>query len=508
MSSIVDGLRDALRGFVTVFTGSVVARVLAMVGRILIIRALPPDEFGVIVLTFTVVSMVAEVAVIGIPQGVARTWTEKQSRGQQLDVLKTGILVSGVGGILAAGAVYLFSGTIAGVMDEPALEPLLVVFAAYVLVHPLALTVVGALRGLKQPVGATMASNVSPNAFSLVVFGAFSSVGLAYHGAVAYWLLIPAWTGLVGLWYLQREVDLRRLLDGPPDASTARGLVSFSWPLAIQGSITMVMTQVDVLFIGFFTNSGEVGLYKSVLPLAKITLVFLFSYVFLYLPLATEYYTDGDLGALKRFYQTSTKWIVSVTVPVSLLLAAFPADVIRVLYQAEYVDASTVLTILSLGLFLRVVAGPNAATIQSIDRTRVDLVSAAAGLATNVIFNLALVPTYGITGAAVATVLGFAAYNGVEIGIMYWSHGLHPFTTNVVKPLLVTGLAALALAIGLRGYGLGFVHLAAIGVALAGVQVAAVVLTGSLDPEDRLVVQQAESATGLDLEFLKRYIPE
>lgn len=508
MSSIEEGLADALRGFVTVFTGSIGGRVLAMLGRILIIRALPPNEFGLIVLAFTVVSIVAELAVVGVPKGVARTWTKKESRGEQLDVLKTGLIVSLFVAVLAAGVVYALRGTIARVMGEPALEGLLGLFAVYVLVHPVALTVVGGLRGLKRPRGATLANNVSPNAFSLGVFVLFSTVGLAYFGAIAYWLLLPVWSLIVGAVFLYREIDLPRLVSGLPDRSTSEELVSFSWPLAIQSGITIVMTQIDVLFIGHFLDSGDVGLYKSVLPLAKITLVFLFSYVFLYLPIATEYYTEGDIGSLKRFYQTSTKWLVFVTFPLSLVFALFPSDVIRVLYQTEYLGASTTLTILSLGLFLRVVGGPNAATIQSIDRTRVDLVSGAVGLSTNLLLNVVLIPMYGITGAAVATVAGFVAYNAVEISVMYWSYSLHPFTGNMVKPLVVTGGVGIGLATVLQGRGLGLVALGAVGGLVVAVQFGAVVLTRSIDPEDRLVVDRAEAATGVDLDVVRRFIPD
>jgi len=72
-------------------------------------------------------------------------------------------------------------------------------------------------------------------------------------------------------------------------------------------------------------------------------------------------------------------------------------------FGPEYTDGSLALVTLALGFFTHSVAGPNVNTLTAIGRTRIIMWDNLLAGVTNIALNFALIPEYGILGAAVAT---------------------------------------------------------------------------------------------------------
>jgi len=307
-------------------------------------------------------------------------------------------------------------------------------------------------------------------------------------------------------YYLHRELSIGRVVGRLPDAATVRELWSFSWPLAIGSSFFLLLSNVDVLMIGYFMEPRSVGFYRAIQPLRQVTVFVLGSFTFLFLPLATQYYDDGNLDALDRFYTISTKWIVAATFPLVLVFTLFAPEVVRAFFGVEYTPAAPALAVLTAGLFVRAIVGLNGDMTKAIDRPRIELYSVAVAVVVNVVLNVVLVPRYGIVGAAIGTVVGYAVYNALEVLMIYRSVGSHPFSANTVKPLIPTVLVALGAARLTADVQLGLVVLIGIGGFLSVIHLFSMVVTRSLGREDLLLFERFEERTGVDLERFKSMI--
>ncbi|GAA3867599.1 hypothetical protein GCM10022627_17850 [Haloarcula argentinensis] len=143
--------------------------------------------------------------------------------------------------------------------------------------------------------------------------------------------------------------------------------------------------------------------------------------------------------------------------------------------------------------------------VKAIDRPRIELFSGALGLLSNIILNFLLIPTFEISGAAIATVSGYIIYNGVELIWIYHLTGGSPFSVNIAKHIGVMSVLAILVS-GILPSPVGLVGLIAVGISLTLLQPVVLILTSSVDEADLDLVRQIESKTGKNLEIVKKIV--
>lgn len=506
MKSPSESFNTLLTGAGAVLIGTVIGRLLALLGQVFIVRSLTPETFGHIALAYTVALVATRIGMLGIPEGVVRFVSSRNGSHGGFDVLRSGILLALCGGVVSAAIVLVLRFELSAAMNDTELPGLLLYFVPYFLAYPVAQTVISGLRSRKRAVRATLTRDLVPYIGSLLVFGYLATAGLAEIGAVLYWVTVPAFMIVLGAYYLHKDFRVGKLLSAAPDTLTLRELWSFSWPLAVTGSFTMLLSHLDVLMIGYFLSAGSVGQYRAIQPLQQVTGFVLSAFVFLYYPLATEYFSAGAFGELNSLYSVSTKWIVAATFPPVLVLTFFSPDVVRVFFGPSYLPAAPALSVLVFGLFFRSLVGPSGSTVKAIDRPRVELLGSLSAVVINVLLNVLLIPRFGIVGAAVATAAGFFVFNGIEVLFVFRTTGGHPFARNNLKPLVPSLAVTVLLAYGLREQTLGLLVLVLLGVFLTAVYLISFLITGCLEEEDLVILEQLRDKTGLRLVGVERFI--
>lgn len=491
MSSALDSLEGLAKSAVVVFVASVIARALGLLGEVLVIRSLTPTAFGIVALAYTAVFTLSRLGLLGIPGAVARLMAAEDRVADQRAVLRSSYAIALGSGATLAVAVYLFRGAVAALMETARLSGLLVLFLPFLVAYPAARVSIAALRSRKQSTLAVVARDLGPRTASLGFFVVFVVFGRPFVGAVAYWVALPVVSVTLAASFLHRELPLGSLIDRRTDGWKVREVWSFSWPLAVGSSLVILMSNLDVLMVGYFLRSDAVGFYRSIQPLRQVTQFVLQSFRFLFLPMATEFYATGKLDELRQFYTVSSKWVAILTLPFVLVFSLFAGDVTRVFFGPEYTPAATALAVLTAGLFFNALVGPNGAMVKAIDSPRTEMYGAFAGVAVNVALNVLLIPRFGIVGAALATVAGFVVYNALEVASIYRATGAHPFSRHSFKPIVVTTGIAVALAWYAGRFDMSLPMLLGVGVTLTGVQGFAVLVTGSLQETDVELMRRA-----------------
>lgn len=501
MSGIQGSLTKLLRSAAIVFPVTVLARGLALGAEIVIIRSLSPSQFGTIAVAYTIALMLGRLALFGVPQGVTRYISEGITDSNQRLVAKHGLLIVVPIAAVASVLLLLFATHIGAVLNNDGIPRYLVFFVPFVLVFPLSRVAIAVLRARGRTVPAVLSKDLLSRIGGLALFATFAAAGAAELGAVAYWVILPFISLVATVYFVHRELGVNDVLMEAVNWSSLYNLWSFSWPLALSSSLILLFSNMDLLMIEYFLTSEAAGYYRSVQPLRQITQFVLSSFIFLYMPLATQYFSNGEIKLLSEFYKTSTKWITSLTLPLVVVFTVFADAVVTTFFGPEYLPASVALAVLVGGLFFNVLVGPNGATAKAIERPRIDLFAAAVGFVVNLGLNVLLIPRYGIVGAATATVVGYVTFNAVEVALIYRTIGSLPFSINQLKPLIPTILAGMLLR-ELLGHNFGLPELVAIGVFLSGFHLVSMVLTRSIDENDLDVVRQVETKLDREIPYL------
>lgn len=254
---------------------------------------------------------------------------------------------------------------------------------------------------------------IQADLFWFVLVSLIDQITLALSLAFAYW---------------RQKVDsfFRRF-----DLGTARAMLRNAWPLIIASIAVTLYMRIDQIMIKEMLGEREVGLYSAAVRLSEawyFVPVMLTASLFPAIVSGKKISQKIYLNRLQRLCTLLTWLAIAVALPMTFL-----SDwLVSLLYGHHYQDAGSVLAIHIWGavfVFLGVASG-SFFTLENY--TRKSLYRTVLGAAANVLLNLALIPRYGINGAAIATVLS-----------QFMANYLYDFFDRSTRDLFVIKIRAL-----------------------------------------------------------------
>lgn len=505
MTDRASELSALLSSAALVMVGGIVASAAKLGERVVVGRLLSPETYGEVSIGIALFTFATTFALAGCTQGVSRFVPRYDDAEDRRGVWVSGLAVTLSLALAFAAAMFLSAEFLAEQLFEAEVAVTYVRLLAVALPFVVGFRVaIAGVRGHENTVYYTAAHDLLDPLLRIGLIAALIVAGMGIVAAGVAYLLAAVVTFVVGHYLLSRLQPLR----GPFRTHT-RELVRFSAPLVVSTVVGVLLTRTDTLMLGYFRSSYEVGLYDAAYPLAGGLLVVLTAFGFLYLPMASRLDSEGERDEVDSIYATTTKWVYVVTFPAFVLLVVFPADAIRLVFGPEYTAAGQVLPILAVGFFVSAAAGRDRETLSAVGATTWIAVGNVAGLAMNVALNLLLIPRYGIVGASAASVTSLLTVHLVICGVLAVRYGITPFSPSAVRTYV--GLPAIVLPttvllspwITITALTL-FPFLVACGLA----SLVALAVVAGYEPDDRVVVDLVEDAAGIQIPFVRRWIPE
>ncbi|MFZ5479770.1 MAG: polysaccharide biosynthesis C-terminal domain-containing protein [Myxococcota bacterium] len=332
--------------------------------------------------------------------------------------------------------------------------------------------------------------DVRPRA--VVMFVAWPIAQLVGVGVLAHALglgVVGVMWAYVGAMAIGAALAVAMLLRARPRvASPAPGsltaLLAFSWPMWVQGMLMAAYTWADQVLLVGIRGPADGGVYGPVATLAPLFGLGLGALNGQLAPMIAERHAAGDVAAMERLYRTVARWAVVFAVPPLAVCVAVPEAVLQ-LWPNGSAEAATALRVTCAAQLACTAVGSVNYMLIMAGRQRETLINGVPALGLNLALSFALMPRYGVTGAALANGIAMATANGVGCWQVWRALGVHPFDRALLKPILagVPAAAAATLAIGLPRY-LDVVA----GAALALVTFGVVLRALGLDADDRGVI--------------------
>jgi len=198
-----------------------------------------------------------------------------------------------------------------------------------------------------------------------------------------------------------------------------------SWPLVLHGLLGLAIFNSDFLFLRVFRDSASVGYYAVAYLLVSFFLNLGVSYSMGLLPVLSRLRSVPE--AERRLHDNAMAQTFAGSLPVAIGGCLLAHQFIDLLFGRGYQPAALGLQILIWCIPVALFRNVAQAVLISHDRQGhlLRTVGVAAGL--NLLLNVMLIPRWGMTGAAVATVLTEAVRTVVVLG---YSRGTGlPFTS-------------------------------------------------------------------------------
>lgn len=271
-----------------------------------------------------------------------------------------------------------------------------------------------AARGRRAFVYHFLADQVSLPGVRLAVLAVGLALGFGLGAAAAGYAAGFAASALLGLAGAARLGLLDRRSE-PVPRSTLSDAVRFSAYRWAVDFLQVILLWADTVILGAFYPPRVPGVYAVSSRVVVFLAVGLTALNLVIAPFAARGLERADRAGLSWAFAMAARWGTILTlVPLGLVLP-LRAQVLR-LFGPAFVRGSTPLAILLVGFAFNAACGPMGVLLSMSSLNRLVLLDNLAAVVLNVGLNLALIPVWGMDGAAVAWSVSLVMVNLLMLG--------------------------------------------------------------------------------------------
>ena len=226
---------------------------------------------------------------------------------------------------------------------------------------------------------------------------------------------------LLSLFSSIRVYMLFKKIDKPNDKSesfTITEIFKTSSPMALSAIAYFIMQSVDIIILSIYEGFDQIAYYSVSVKLAMLTTLALMSVNIVIAPRIAEIYENQKMQKLQMLIKHSTRIIFLISICVLSVLFFFSEEILG-LFGQGYVIANNALLFLLAAQFFNAVSGPGAIYLNMTGRQKTLNKILVSALIINISLNFYLIPTLGINGAAIATLVSLIIWNTITTVLIY-----------------------------------------------------------------------------------------
>lgn len=394
-----EGFRKYFHNTSWLFIGRLINIIVGFLATTYVIRTLGPESYGTLSYIISFAGLGSVIANLGIDQIVTRDIIiEKKARGEMLG---TAFVLKVCGAIVALTTIVIAS---IGAGNTPYITLLIAflsssfIFSAFNIIN----IVFQADVRSKYP---TIVSLFVVFILALLKIAAIYA-GLPLSALVGVFFLESVLYALGFVYIYCREYGYSAYQFSFNRTRAVRVLKE-SWPLILSSAFVAVYARIDQIMLGTIIDQKAVGFYDAAVRIAELW-YFLPGIITasLFPALVNAHTHDAHAYSIRisRLYSLLFWLAFGITVTIILLAPL----IVQILYGPEYGNSIRILQLYvggTIPIFLISVMNQHLIAEKA---SRILFSSSLLGMSTNVLLNILLIPSYGVHGAAFATLVSYA----------------------------------------------------------------------------------------------------
>jgi O-antigen/teichoic acid export membrane protein len=428
------------RGGLLNLVGAAVAGLGTVALTVIIARTFSKAAAGAFFTAMSLFLIVEAVASLGAATGTVYFIARLRALGQHQripEVMRTAIRPVAVVSVTAAVILFLLADPVArllvdGQLGHAGATPAVVTgeLRALAIALPFAVmldVLLGASRGYRVMGPTVMVDRIGRPVLQLAGIGVAAVAGSAA-------LLAPLWAlpyvpaaCVVWLWFrrIRRQPQPAAAAESK-DGPTPLHFWRFTGPRGLAALAQITIQRIDIVLVAIMRGPAEAAVYTAA---TRFLVAGQFGNQAISMaaqPRFTEMFAQGDHRGANRIYQATTAWLILLTWPLYLLAVSFGPQIITV-FGHSYRAGATVMVILGLTMLLATGCGQVDMVLVTTGRSSWSLINGLLAVVVNVGLDVALIPRYGITGAAIGWSAAIIITNLMPLAQVAATKRLHPF---------------------------------------------------------------------------------
>ncbi len=447
--------RKHIRGSALLLFGRLIAIVLNLSVQVLVVRYLAKSDYGAFAFAISVVALATNISLLGLNKSLARFMAIYHESNDFPRMAGTAVLiistVVGTGIALILGVIGCQSIIGNHLVSEQLSLTLLLMLIVLVPIDSLD-SVFQSIFGVFGDVRAVFVRRhlLGPLLKLLAIIGVMLFQGSVLTLAVCYVAAGVAGIGLYIILLIQviKKEKLAKWFQLKELRFPVREVFGFSLPLLSSQLGFVTRGALVVVFLEALQDSIAVANFRSILPFARLNLIVITSFAFLFTPTASRMYSRREAGSMNSLYWTNAVWVLVLTFPALLLTCVFAQPLTVALLGQRYHGSGIILALMSIGFFFDAILGFTVQTLRVEAKVRSIVITDIFTLVLAMALYLVLIPLYGAIGAACGAMMVMVFQNcayflcmrlTTSYGVLRWKHAI-AYVEAVTIALLLFGV--------------------------------------------------------------------
>lgn len=412
------------------------------------------DVQGYYSLSWGIVSTLNKIARFGMLRGVVRfvVMERTQEAGQGERAVAMALHIVGACSLVVSIGIYFSADAIALFYDKP-IAPALRIMAFTAPFMAACWVLISAIRALRIVLYDVYVMSVAGPLILLLSGLVVGLLGGGLEGVAWSQLGMAIGISALAAYFFQRFFSLRVCLDHLRSRLAWREMALFSFPVMVTDLLYAVLTQLDVLMLGFFVSAEMVGIYALARRIASLMLKAPQAFDPIFSSIVSELAVGQRYGELSARFRVLFRWILTINLPIfasllivgDLVLTLIGGEKMQALPEMEIAAGIKVLLVLCVSMMLQGSFALAEPLLAMAGRPYLNFLNNIVWLAANFVLNIVLIHVYslGTVGAAVGALLSTLLVNGLRMTQIYRQYAIWPFDVKQLKPLGAATAAAL-----------------------------------------------------------------
>ena len=390
---------------------------------LLITQHYGPEVFGRYAIVLTVLNLITIIFTFGFPSALVKLLNDNEhfDKRPKSDFFRSILKVNFFTGLLLSLGLYFLGPILASFFfKDPELSSFFQIAAFFVLPLMYHEVLLGYWRGRSMFNLYNGFLFLGPPLFFIVFFYVLDWF---YKGQER---TILAFGISISILFFMELLSMTSFWNSPEKKFRLKKLIKLSLPMMMSSTVLFLLNWTDVFMLGYFRPMKEVGIYNVAFKIASLGLLIIIVFNVIIAPQIALFYQLNQKDKLKNYVQGATRLIALFTLPLVLGIIFFNESFLN-LFGSDFLEGRTALVILSAGVLINALSGNVDQILNMTDQHVIMRNLSFVCIFLNVILNYILIPTYGINGAAMASLITTVVLNMASIYLIKKKLGFYTF---------------------------------------------------------------------------------
>lgn len=368
----------------------------------IITKTLGTYDYGLWAQINVIVSLVSSFALMGLSMGFVRFLSAETEKKMIREAVYSILFFVVISGFVASLLIYMFAEPIAtfGFNDSKATYFIQAGSALIFLsvVESISLFYFRVFRQIKKYSYFSLFETFGKLFFILI----FSKMGYGLLGVIVATILIQSSILLISFAIIVSQIGFTI-----PRFTHIKEYLQFSLPLTPSSLVRWITESSDRFLVTYFLGLGNAGVYSAAYSIGNLIQLFASPLQLILLPELSKLFDEDKIDQVRIYLSHSLRYFLLITIPAVFGLSALAKPLLGIFTTQDFLSGWFVIPIIALsgllaGIF-QIFVNIMLLVKETKSATYINVIAAIS----NVLLNLLLIPSIGILGAALSTLISY-----------------------------------------------------------------------------------------------------